>query len=186
MIPLRLVKNVEYHPFMLDSVYKFPRGFLEAFPEARVTPGRFIGVKRQALRAFRQLYGRLPGSCRFSPRFPRRLEASFAVLCGGDFAYCLPSALLSKRNYLYMFDAWPHGNAILLDWVKFFSIDKIFFLRSSLRRLLAKLWGSKKGSGFLKVFILKLITSFPVRRKPLMLSSLAVAMKNIIRRLLQR
>lgn len=145
MIPLRLIKNVEYHPFMLDYLYEFQRGFLEAFPEARVTPGRFIGVKQQALRVFRQLYGRLPGKYRFSAKFPRRREASFAVLCGGDFAYCLPSALLSTRNYLYMFDAWPHGNAILLDWVKFFSIDKIFFSALQSTETFNRMLGEQKG-----------------------------------------
>lgn len=144
MIPLRLVKNLEYHPFMLDYIYEFQQAFIEAFPQSRVIPGRFITVKRQGLRVIRHLYRRLPERWRFSAKLYRRTEASFAVLCGGDFAYCLPSALTSERNYIYVFDAWPQAYEMFLNGVKFFSIDKIFFSALQSAELFNNALGEKR------------------------------------------
>jgi len=142
---LYLIKNDEYHPYMLDYIYEFQDAFLEIFPTARIMPGRFISTKRQFLRLFRYAYGRLPMGLRFSCHLSLRNEASFAVVCGGDFAYCLPSAIFSNRNYLYMFDHWPHANEILIDWVRLFSINKIFFSALQSAELFNQSLGEERG-----------------------------------------
>jgi hypothetical protein len=126
MSPLTLITNVEQHPFMLDYLYEFQSAFAEAFPDALTRPGTQIQLKRQFFRVFRHVYRHLPLRRVVLPNSIRR-GSSFSVLCGNDFAYCVPSSLFARNNYLYVFDAWPHDNQVLVDYVRLFAIDRVFF-----------------------------------------------------------
>lgn len=123
---VRLIRNADRHQFMMDYLHAFEQEFLAAFPEATAALGAHIQIKRQLLRVFRRAYRPLHFPAIGLPQRWRRGK-TFCVLCGNDFAYCLPSALVSKSNYLYIFDAWPRSNRVLVDWVKLFSIEKVFF-----------------------------------------------------------
>jgi hypothetical protein len=126
MSALTLIANVEQHPFMFDYLYEFQSAFAKAFPHAAIRPGKHIRAKRQFFRAFRHLYRHFPLRRLTLPqRF--RVGSTFSVMCGSDFAYCLPSSLSAKSSYLYIFDAWPRDNEVLVDYVRLFSINKIFF-----------------------------------------------------------
>jgi hypothetical protein len=125
---LTLVENVEQHAFMLDYIYEFQAGFAAAFPEAKVEPARHIQLKRQALRLFRNTYRHLPlQSLGFGVPGVRRQGKAFSVMCGNDFAFCLPSCFTAEESYIYIFDAWPRDSAVLVDWARLFGIKKVFF-----------------------------------------------------------
>jgi len=126
MSTLTLIANVEQHPFMFDYLYEFQSAFTTAFPDAVVRPGKHIRLKRQFFRAFRHIYRHLPLQRLMLPQ-RLRAGATFSVLCGCDFAYCVPSSLFAKNNYLYIFDAWPRDNQVLVDYVRLFSTSKVFF-----------------------------------------------------------
>jgi hypothetical protein len=123
---LTLNLHAEYHPFMLDYIYEFEKSFLEIFPETKLKKGNLILLKRKMLRAFRHIYSHLPVKNIKLPRYMKQGK-SFSILCGSDFAYCIPSCFFSEENYLYIFDHWPWANQVLVDWVNLFSIDKVFF-----------------------------------------------------------
>jgi hypothetical protein len=123
---LVLIANVEQHPFMLDYLHEFQSAFAEAFPDAVVHPGRGIRFKRQFFRLFRHTYRYLPFRRIGLPESLRR-GSSFSAICGNDFAYCMPSSFVGKNNYLYVFDAWPRDNQVLVDCVRLFAIRKVFF-----------------------------------------------------------
>jgi hypothetical protein len=127
MTELTLIENVEQHAFMLDYIYEFQAGFAKAFPEAKVEPAKRIALKRQALRVFRNTYRHLPlGALGLGLPGRRRQGKTLSVMCGNDFAYCLPSCFTSAESYIYIFDAWPRDNRVLVDWVRLFGIKKVF------------------------------------------------------------
>jgi hypothetical protein len=123
---LILTTNVEQHPFMLDYLYEFQSAFAEAFPNAVLRPGAGIRFKRQFFRLFRHTYRYLPFRRIGLPESLRR-GSSFSAICGNDFAYCMPRSFVAKNNYLYVFDAWPRDNQVLVDCVRLFAIRKVFF-----------------------------------------------------------
>jgi len=126
MQSLIFTANVDRHPYRFDYLHEFQSAFVEAFPTAVVRPGARIGLKRECLRVFRHAYRHLPLHCVGLPESIRR-GSSFTAICGNDFAYCVPSSLVAKNSYLYIFDAWPRNNQLLVDWVRLFAIKKVFF-----------------------------------------------------------
>lgn len=146
MPELTLIENVEQHAFMLDYIYEFQAAFAEAFPEARIEPAQKIDLKRQLLRVFRRTYRHLPlaglGLC--VPGLSRQ-GTSFSVLCGPDFSYCIPSCFRSVESYVYVFDAWPRDNAVLVDWVRLFGIKKVFLSALQSTELLNQTLGETRG-----------------------------------------
>jgi hypothetical protein len=111
---------------MMNYMHAFEEEFLSAFPDATATLAAHINFKRQLLRLFRRTYRALHFPAIRLPQGWRRGK-TLSVLCGNDFAHCLPSALTSQSHYIYMFDAWPRSNQVLADWVRIFSIEKVFF-----------------------------------------------------------
>jgi hypothetical protein len=148
MPELTLIENVEQHAFMLDYIYEFQAAFAEAFTEARVQPASRIQLKRQLLRVFRRTYRHLPlGSLGLGVPGLRRQGKTFSVMCGNDFAYCVPSCFTSAENYIYIFDAWPRDNPVLVDWVRLFGIKKVFFAALQSTELFNRAMGETEPRG---------------------------------------
>jgi hypothetical protein len=143
---LVLNKCTEYHPFLLDYIYEFEDSFSEFFPKTRLNKGNFLLLKRWILRAFRHIYRYLLIENISFPDYMKQGER-FSILCGNDFAYCIPSCFFSKKNYLYIFDHWPRANQVLVDWVKLFSIDKVFFSALQSTELFNEHFNSDKPRG---------------------------------------
>ena len=148
MTELTLIENVEQHAFMLDYIYEFQAGFAGAFPEAKVQPASGIHLKRQLLRLFRRTYRHLPlGALGLGTPGLRRQGKTFSVMCGNDFAYCVPSCFTSAESYVYIFDAWPRDNAVLVDWVRLFGIKKVFLSALQSTELFNQALGEKEARG---------------------------------------
>jgi hypothetical protein len=148
MSELTLIENVEQHAFMLDYIYEFQAGFISAFPQAKVRPASRIDLKRQLMRVFRNTYRYLPVRG-LGPGLPglRRQGKTFSVMCGNDFAYCLPECLIAAESYLYLFDAWPRDSPVLVDWVRLFGIKKVFVSALQSTELLNRALGEKEPRG---------------------------------------
>lgn len=147
---------------MLDYIRYFQSAFLAAFPDATETAATSIDFKRQLLRLFRRTYRHLPLRGLRAPagRHGGRL---FTAICGNDFAYCLPHYLRSGRKFIYIFDAWPRNNLVLVDWVRLLSIEKVFFSALQSSELFNSCFppGDKRG-----VWVPEGIISEPYRHVP--------------------
>jgi hypothetical protein len=147
MTHLTLIENVEQHAFMLDYIYEFQAAFARAFPDVKRVPGRHVAFKRQLLRVLRRSYRHLPQALGLGiPGVARRGKA-FSVLCGNDFAYCLPSCLTASESYIYVFDAWPRDSRVLADWVRLFGIKKVFLSAQQSTELFNRAMGESEPRG---------------------------------------
>jgi hypothetical protein len=105
-------------------------------------------VKRQLLRVFRRTYRHLPlREAGLGVPGLVRGGKSFSVMCGPDFAYCIPSCFTSAESYVYMFDAWPRDSAVLTDWVRLFGIKKVFLSARQSTELLNQRLGEAEPRG---------------------------------------
>jgi hypothetical protein len=52
---------------------------------------------------------------------------NFASMISGDFKLFLPYAFLSRRNFIYMYDAWPRFHVWIFPLLDFFNIKFVFF-----------------------------------------------------------
>jgi len=67
----------------------------------------------------------------FLNRFPIRYRSepviNFAALISGDFKVFLPYAFFSRRNFIYMYDAWPRFHKWIFPLLDFLNINVVFF-----------------------------------------------------------
>lgn len=52
---------------------------------------------------------------------------NFASMISGDFKLFLPYGFLSRRNFIYMYDAWPRFHRWIFPMLDFFNIRFVFF-----------------------------------------------------------
>ena len=54
----------------------------------------------------------------------------FAILMGPDFSKCFPYFIFQKNTSLYLFDAWPEKQKIIIKFLNFFKVKNVFFTSS--------------------------------------------------------
>ena len=54
----------------------------------------------------------------------------FGVLMGTDFAKCLPYFFLNNNKNIFVFDAWPKNQNIIIKFINFFKVKNAFFTSS--------------------------------------------------------
>jgi hypothetical protein len=62
----------------------------------------------------------------------------FAVLMGPDFSKCLPYFLFAKNKNLYIFDAWPSNQQLIIKYLNHFKIKNVFFTSSQATEIIQK------------------------------------------------
>jgi hypothetical protein len=111
----------------MDAVRELEKEFHTVFPHSETIEVRYLRAKRLLVRFLRKGRHLLPRTLvPAAVRWPER-GFNFSVQMGPDFAQGIPRFLHARRNFIYMFDAWPRYMPWLADFVDLFNVQTIFF-----------------------------------------------------------
>jgi hypothetical protein len=74
-----------------------------------------------------RLLSKLPFLNKLHLRLGNAQVTNFAAMISGDFRLLLPYAFFSKRNFVYMYDAWPRFHQWIFPLLDFLNVRFVFF-----------------------------------------------------------
>lgn len=120
---LKLLKTNEHH-YSGDCIEEFYSSVMSKYPEkAFIKHVKWLNFKLLWIGLFRRMLRYLKPTI----LLPIHKSINFSVQLGPDLKMCLPDFFFTKKNFIYMFDAWPRFHAELGKMFDLMNVKSVFF-----------------------------------------------------------